>query len=64
MQRVVAMTDEQRSRMARAAKRHRRLGIGAVCRRTMKAVEAARSRPPPNVSLFDRALLWALAHRP
>jgi hypothetical protein len=30
----------------------------------MQAVQLAMSRPPPQPSLFDRALLRALAHRP
>ncbi len=30
----------------------------------MQAVQAALRRPPPTPSLFDQALLWALARRP
>jgi 1,2-diacylglycerol 3-alpha-glucosyltransferase len=65
MQRVAAMTDEQRQAMARAGQTiiadwgPERFAAGL-----MQAVEVALRRSPPQASSFDQALLWALARRP
>ena len=59
MQRVAAMTDGQRDAMGRADWGPERFADGL-----MQAVQAALRRPPPTPSLFDQALVWALARRP
>jgi 1,2-diacylglycerol 3-alpha-glucosyltransferase len=64
MHQVAAMPDGQRDEMAEAGHRiiadwgPERFADGLV-----QAVQVALRRPPPRVSLFDRALLWSLAHR-
>jgi 1,2-diacylglycerol 3-alpha-glucosyltransferase len=65
MQRVAAMTEEQRQAMGRAGQRIiADWGPERFADGLMHAVEVAVSRPPPKSSLFDRTLLRALAHRP
>jgi 1,2-diacylglycerol 3-alpha-glucosyltransferase len=65
MQRVAAMTDEERHALGRASERiiadwgPERFADGLI-----RAVQVALRRPPPKASWFDQALLWALAHRP
>jgi glycosyltransferase involved in cell wall biosynthesis len=64
MRRVAAMTDERRAAMGRAGQRIiADWGPERFADGLMQAVQLAMSRPPPRVSLFDRALLWSLAHR-
>ena len=65
MQRVAAMSDGQRDAMGRAGQRIiADWGPERFADGLMQAVQAALRRPPPTSSLFDRALVWALARRP
>jgi glycosyltransferase involved in cell wall biosynthesis len=65
MQRVAAMTDGQRDAMGRASQRIiADWGPERFADGLMQAVQAALRRPPPTPSLFDQALVWALARRP
>jgi 1,2-diacylglycerol 3-alpha-glucosyltransferase len=64
MQRVAAMTDEQRQAMGRAGQRIiAAWGPERFADGLMQAVEAA-IRRPPQPAWFDQILLWALARRP
>jgi hypothetical protein len=65
MQRVAAMTDGQRDAMGQASQRIiADWGPERFADGLMQAVQAALRRPPPTPSLFDQALVWALARRP
>jgi glycosyltransferase involved in cell wall biosynthesis len=65
MQRVAAMTEERRAAMARAGQRIiANWGPERFADGLMQAVQAALGQPPRIPSLFDHALLWALARRP
>jgi 1,2-diacylglycerol 3-alpha-glucosyltransferase len=65
MQRVAAMADEQREAMARAGQRIiAEWGPERFADGLMQAVQAAMRWPAPTPSLFDQALLCALARRP
>ena len=65
MQRVAAMTDGQRDAMGLAGQRIiADWGPERFADGLMQAVQAALRRPPPTPSLFDQALVWALARRP
>jgi glycosyltransferase involved in cell wall biosynthesis len=64
MQRVAAMTDEQRQAMGRAGRRIvADWGPERFADGLMRAVEVAMRRPPPQTAWLDRALLLALIHR-
>jgi hypothetical protein len=65
MQRVAAMTEERRAALARAGQRIiADWGPERFADGLMQAVQAALRQPPRIPSLFDHALLWALARRP
>jgi glycosyltransferase involved in cell wall biosynthesis len=64
MRRLAAMTDGQRQALGRAGQRIiADWGPERFADGLMQAVRIATSRPPPEASLLDQALLWALAHR-
>ncbi len=64
MQRVAAMTDEQRHAMGQASQRIiADWGPERFADGLMRAVQVAMSRPPPKASWLDRSLVWALVHR-
>jgi 1,2-diacylglycerol 3-alpha-glucosyltransferase len=64
MQRVAAMTDEQRRAMGQAGQRIiADWGPERFADGLLQALEVARRRPPPRASWLDRSLLWALVHR-
>jgi glycosyltransferase involved in cell wall biosynthesis len=65
MQRVAALTDEERAAMGRAGQRIiADWGPERFADGLMQAPEAALRSPPPSPSWFDQALLWAVARRP
>jgi glycosyltransferase involved in cell wall biosynthesis len=65
MQRIAAMTDEQRRAMARAGQRIiAGWGPARFADGLMRAVQFALSRPQPQAAWFDRALVLALQRRP
>jgi 1,2-diacylglycerol 3-alpha-glucosyltransferase len=65
MQRIAAMTDEQRHAMGRAGQRIiADWGPERFADGLMQAVQVALRRPPPQAAWFDQALLRALARRP
>jgi glycosyltransferase involved in cell wall biosynthesis len=64
MQRVAAMTDEQRHAMGRSSRTIiADWGPERFAGGLMRAVQVAVSRPPPKASWVDQALLWTLIHR-
>jgi glycosyltransferase involved in cell wall biosynthesis len=65
MRRVAAMTGEERRAMGRSSERIiADWGPERFADGLMQAVQTALRRPPPTPSLFDQALLLALARRP
>jgi glycosyltransferase involved in cell wall biosynthesis len=65
MQRVAAMTDEQRHAMGHASRRIvADWGPERFADGLMQAVGVARSQPVPKAAWFDQRLLRALARRP
>ena len=64
MQRVAAMSDEQRRAMGRASQTIvADWGPERFADGFMQAVQFALNRPPPRASWLGKALLWALIHR-
>ena len=65
MVRLSSMSDQQRQPMGQASREIiSRWTPQTFAENLVKAVEAALEAPPPKARLSDKALLWALAHRP
>lgn len=65
MLKVSSMSDEERRKMGEASQEIiSRWTPQTFAENLMKAVDVALSAPPPKATLLDKALLWALIHRP